>query len=260
MEAIIASIQADLADAEHTDDKPIIVLSGPTGIGKTALLRELGHRITAAAVQPRNHDRHFRFKPFVHSVLSTGSGPAQLAIDIRLSMGLPTPSTHYRMAHQKAKEGLAQLSAQVLVVDHVNAILSHGVRAQEDCVNVLKFLSVAAAIPIILGGTMRPEKLFTAQNDASQEMQSRAIYYRLDYWRADADFQRLLIALGEAYALDEPELLAQEQFAELIHQRSGGLTRMVCRAIRKANRLAKDDQSSFNVQHLRAAFEQMTPV
>lgn len=259
MEALITSIRADLAAADESEDKPIIVLSGPTGIGKTALLRELGFRITSEARTPRSHDQHFRFKPFVHSVISTGSGPAQVAIDIRLSMGLPTPSSHYRLAQHKAKEGLEQLSTTVLAVDHINAILSHGIRAQEDSLNVLKFLSVAAAIPIIVSGTMRPEKLFTSQNDVAAEMRSRAIYYRLDYWKPDADFQLLLIALGEAYGLEEPEALAEEAFAGLIHERSAGLTRPVCRSIRKASRLARDEASPLKPNHFQIAFSQMTP-
>lgn len=259
MEMLLAEIRGELTDAEHSEDKPIIVLSGPTGIGKTALLRELAFRITSEAKKPRSHDPHFRFKPFVHAVLSTGAGPAQVAIDIRLCMGLPTATSHYRVAQHKTKEGLEQLSATVLAVDHVNSILNHGVRSQEDCLNVLKYLSVTAAIPIVLAGTMQPKAMFTHLNDPAGEMEGRAVYFRMDHWQPNADFQRLLIALGEAYGLDDPEELAGEEFASLIYKRSAGLTRPVCRGIRKAARLAREEGCSLQLRHFEVAFAQMRP-
>lgn len=258
MEEILSCISSDIADACDSDDKPIIVLSGPTGIGKTTLLRELSFRLGSAAVPPRSHDQHFRFKPFVHSTLSTGATPAQIAIDIRLSMGLPTPSTFFRMAQQKCREGLNQLSVQILAVDHVNAILNHGARAQQDCLNVLKFLSVTAPVPLILSGTMPPEQLFTGLNDPAGEMASRAVYYRLEAWKPDANFQQLILALGEAYAIDEPEVLASQACATVIHQGSLGLTRLVCRSIRQASQQAKHEGCQLQPRHLEAALRRMS--
>lgn len=259
-ETIIARILQEIDDVCDPDSRPVIVLSGPSGMGKSLLLRELERRCLARHQPPPDLKPGHRHKPLLRSILSSASGPQNVAIDIRHWQGFPTPSTHYPSAQNRVIEAMAQQGTRALAVDRASTILDHGPRTQQEVLKVIGYIGEAASVPVILAGTMAAKDMFTRVNDPYAVLADRAIYLKLERWELDDRFQKLLLAFGEGYELQDFERIAEESYAERFHELSFGTTRGVARGLRRAMRLMEAERANaLSLRHVEEAFGQFRP-
>lgn len=258
-EKIIKEIFATMDDQKEHDCETVIMLSGPRGMGKSMIGRELahrGHERFISATPPRD----IVLQPVLRALLGSGSGFTNVAVDIRHFQGLPIPTSHYRSAHTRVAETCGQQQTRCIFIDRFETILDQGPVTQRDAFKAIGYLASATKVPIVLCGTFDPNKVFTATNDTHGFIADRAMYLELPRWDCDINFLSTIRTLARLFDVPEPDALVEETVAKRLHELSNGITRKLVRGLyRSLRKAAEDGVNSLSIDHIEKGFEVYRP-
>lgn len=258
-EAVLSEIFAAIEDQQSNGSETVIMLSGPRGMGKSLLGRELEHRA---------HERCDHLKPVgemlprpvLRAMLGSGAGFASVVVDIRHFQGMPVPTSHYRAAHFKIVETCRLQQTRCIFIDRFEMVLDQGAVAQRDALKAIGYLAAATGLPIVLCGAFDPRRVFTRTNDIHGFVEDRALYIDIPRWAFDDQFRAAVLHVATMYNAPDPEALADVKMAEQLHLLSHGITRHLARGLWRGLRLAREDGlNSLKQRHIEAGFAAFSP-
>lgn len=226
-----------IVDVAHDDpeERPTcIVLVGQSGMGKTSILREAQRRLTLDFPEPDDWG-DARYQPVVRAIIP--SSPTSLKINLTLlwKLGWPLTTTIHKTADLKVVELLQVQATRLVEIDNVHVILTANGVARRDTLDAFRFLMSAGNVPTVVAGLEVAEDIFSDDS----ELASRSIILRLPPWAPGEASQRLIRALARGMGLNEPDRLAEGEFAARIWEASGGVTGNFKRVLRWSAKVAK---------------------
>lgn len=120
-----------------------------------------------------------------------------------------------------------KLHVKMLIIDEIHSLLAGSAIKQREVMNAIKLLCNELVIPVVGVGT--EDAVRVLHHDPQHS--SRFDVLKLDLWKLNADFQRLLKAFEAVIPLKRPSELYKAQTAQLIHSISGGNTGNVHRLL-----------------------------
>lgn len=127
-------------------------------------------------------------------------------------------------------EALKRIRPGLLAIDEFNNMLAGPVTAQKQLLNGVKNIGTLTRRPVVALGT--EDAVRATQTDTQVSNRFEPVY--LERWKADGDFQRLLVSMERLIPLAKPSNLAQSLMARKIHDLTEGtigeLTALINRA------------------------------
>lgn len=224
----------DIAHDDPEERPTCIVLVGKSGMGKTSILREVQRRLLVDFPKPAAWGEA-RHQPVVRAIIP--SSPTSLKINLTLlwKQGWPITSTIHKIADLKVVELLQVQATRLVEIDNVHVILTAIGVARRDTLDAFRFLMSAGNVATVVAGLDVAEDIFSDD----PELASRSIILRLPPWAPGEASQRLIRALARGMGLNEPDRLAEGEFAERIWQASGGVTGNFKRVLRWSEKVAR---------------------
>lgn len=124
-------------------------------------------------------------------------------------------SLRYQVFHS-----FRELNVRMLIIDEIHSLLTGSAIKQREVMNAIKALCNELAIPVVGVGT--PDAVRVLHHDPQHA--SRFDVVKLNLWKLNPDFQRLLKAFEAILPLKRASELYKADKAQLIHSISGGNT------------------------------------
>ncbi|GLE72235.1 MULTISPECIES: TniB family NTP-binding protein [Pseudomonas] len=206
-----------LLDAPKRPRMPNLLLVGDSNNGKTTLI----HQFVKTHGQGYVNEESEPVRPIILAESPPSADEKELYVAILEQMWMPYRSTdpkiklRYQVIHS-----LRELKVRMLIIDEIHSMLTGSAIKQREVMNALKLLCNTLMIPIVGVGT--PDAVQILHIDPQHA--SRFDTVKLETWKLDADFQRLLKAFELVLPLKKPSKLFEPQLAQLLHSISGGNT------------------------------------
>lgn len=218
---------ADLLAYPPRDRMPCLLIYGDTGMGKTKIIRKF----------LRDHP------PSVDSVNGVTTMPVvaiqmppepiehDLYAELLAGLGAPALAGGTTHRHKDVCRGLLRsMSARMLIIDEIHAMLAGTFRQQRVFLNAVRFLANDLRIPLVCAGTdLARQALLT---DAQLAERFDALH--LARWTADETLARLLASLTSIMPLRRPSNLQTAAVAKRVVELTDGVTVRIFRLIETA--------------------------
>ena len=211
-----------IVEVAHDDpeERPTcIVLVGQSGMGKTSILREAQRRLTAAFPEPEDWGEA-RYQPVLRMIIPPNPTSLKINLSLLWKQGWPIRSNTHKIADLKVVDLLEEQGTRLVAIDNVHVVLTANGVARKDTLDAFRFLMSAGNIPMVVAGLEVARDIFS--DDV--ELAYRSIILKLSLWEPGEPSQRLIRALARGMGLNEPERLAEPDFAEQIWAASNGVT------------------------------------
>lgn len=206
----------------HPNQAPCLLVTGPSGIGKTSMIAYLRRHVF-----PKNNSvvffdsrRCLTYKSFL------------LKFAQQLNIGISEHSKKTCAELEVELDTACRLCGlKYLVVDNIHDLM-RGSRGDQR--NVLTFLRELSA-------SNQPVSLFCFSIDkfaialrSDEQLEGRFTVYSVPLWRNDAELVSFLCTLESELPLKKPSDLASSKKIEFLLQHSGGITKKIIEAIKHA--------------------------
>ncbi len=224
----------DVAHDDQEERPTCIVLVGQSGMGKTSILREAQRRLVADFPQPERWGEA-RYQPVIRAIIP--SSPTSLKINLTLlwKQGWIVNSATHKTADLRVVDLLAEQATRLIEIDNVHVMLTANGVARRDTLDAFRFLMSAGNVPMVVAGLDSAEDIFSDD----PELASRSIILKLPLWERGERSQRLIRALARGMRLNEPERLAEPDFAERLWTVSRGVTGSFKKVLHWSAKVAK---------------------
>lgn len=202
----------------HTRPRMLnLLLVGEPNNGKTTLVR---HFLKLRGEGYINEDND-PVRPVILAESPTSADEKELYVAILEQMWMPYRATDTKVKlRYQVTHALRELKVKMLIIDEIHSMLTGSAIKQREVMNALKLLCNTLMIPIVGVGT--PDAVQILHIDPQHA--SRFDVVKLDTWKLDADFQRLLKGFEMILPLKKPSNLFQPELAQILHSISGGNT------------------------------------
>jgi hypothetical protein len=210
-----------------------LLLIAESGMGKTMLLRKF-QRDHARAFDPASGVQPY---PVVLTLMPKDPSEEAFFLQIRKAVGAPldlSPRRHLLSLREATFRLLRELGTRMLMIDEINSILVGSARQQRQFLQLLRFLSNELQVAIVCAGV--PEARFALLSDP--QLRSRFADIALAPWTAGPELQDFVNRLVQGLPLRQPSPVDSMKLRRLLIERSGGITRSMCRAIERAAAVA----------------------
>ena len=144
-------------------------------------------------------------KAFYLSILEEFNAPYRLTA--------PAVQLGYQALHL-----LRQCNTRILIIDELHSLLAGSARKQSEVMNAIKRLCNQLQIPIVGVGTHDAVNVLHTDPQHASRFQVE----RLPLWKADRNFQRLLVGFEEILPLKRPSELYRSEIVQPLHEISEG--------------------------------------
>lgn len=242
--------------SEAPDERPpCVVLSGPSGMGKSAILRETQRRMLAAYPKPEAL-RDTRYEPMLRAIVPSRPSSVKINLMLLWKQGWPIRSNSALTADSKVVELLRLQRTRLIAIDQVHTILTASGATRRDTLDAFRFLMTEGQIPMVVAGIARAAEIF----EADEELAARSISIKLSPWPPGEASQRMIRSLARGLRLSDPDRLAEPDIASRISELSHGITGNVSRILRwSAKVAAQRGGSDITIDDINVSVAQFTP-
>ena len=143
-------------------------------------------------------------RKFLVVELSGGPGERRLYAQILTALGAPhNPRAPIVGLEQATIRLLRAVGVQVLVIDEIDNIIAGSWREQRVLLNTLRFLSNEAKLSLVCFGITEAREAI----NGDVQLARRFDVITLPRWKANDDFQQLILAIVRNFPLRQPSLL-----------------------------------------------------
>ena len=229
---VLAALREAL-DQPAGDRMENLLLIAESGMGKTMLLRKFQRDNAVALDAATGTQPH----PIVLALMA--EDPSEEAFFLQLLKAVNAPFDPLRRRHRLSLREttfrlLRELGTRMLMIDEINSILVGSARQQRQFLQLLRFLSNGLQVAIVCAGV--PEARVALLSDP--QLRSRVADIALEPWTAGPELQDFVSRLVQGLPLRRPSPVDSVKLRRLLIERSGGITRSICRAIERAGATA----------------------
>lgn len=242
--------------SEERDERPVcVVLSGPSGMGKTFILKEAQRRIELTYPKPLKM-KDTRYTPMLRAIVPAKPSSKKINQLLLWHLGWPLRTNSSIPSDFKVVDLVRLQQTRLISIDQIHTILLTSGVARRDTLDAFRFLMSETQLPMVFAGIERAADIF----EADEELAARSISIKLHPWGPGAPIQSLILAMAKGLQLVEPERLAGPEMASLIWNMSRGITGNVARILHWASKVARNSGSHVvTADHLRASVDRLTP-
>jgi len=184
----------------RTTRMPSIAVYGDSGMGKSMIVGRFRNDDTFFA----DADSENTQRKFLVVELSGGPGERRLYAQILTALGAPhNPRAPIVGLEQATIRLLRAVGVQVLVIDEIHNIIAGSWREQRVLLNTLRFLSNEAKLSLVCFGITEAREAI----NGDVQLARRFDVITLPRWKANDDFQQLILAIVRNFPLRQPSLL-----------------------------------------------------
>jgi Bacterial TniB protein len=210
-----------------------LLLIAESGMGKTMLLQKFQRDHALALDAATGTQPH----PIVLALMA--EDPSEEAFFLQILKAVGAPFDLLRRRHRLSLREttfrlLRELGTRMLMIDEINSILVGSARQQRQFLQLLRFLSNELRVAIVCAGV--PEARVALLSDP--QLRSRVADISLDPWTTGPELQDFINRLVQGLPLRQPSPVDSAKLRRLLIERSGGITRSICRAIERAAAIA----------------------
>jgi replication-associated recombination protein RarA len=214
----------DLLQYPARDRMPCLLLFGPTGMGKTKILKKFirDHAPTF------NTQTGISGRPVV--AMQMPPEPDEKALYLQLLNALNAPTRYGHTVHQLrqiVRDLLGYTSTRMLVIDEVHSLLASSYRQQRILLNTLRFLANDLQMVLVCAGTADAKRAMLTD----QQLADRFEAVELPPWHNDNDFRRLLASFQALLPLRKKSDLSTPDIRQEILRRTEGITVRIVRLL-----------------------------
>lgn len=216
----------ELFDHPKTDRMPNLLITGETNNGKTSILNRF------YAAHPNYSTPLGNVIPVVH--FSAPISPSQNALYEKILDFLKVPYGVNDSSSRKEFQVLSilqDIKTSVIVIDEFQDIYHGTTREQSKFLAALRHLGTDLRIPIIAAGIPVVQRTLTAD----PQMANRFETMRLDNWKLDKEYARLVMSFERTLPLKEPSSLQSKEMVVKLHDLSEGILGEVATILKKAS-------------------------
>ncbi|WP_433771386.1 TniB family NTP-binding protein [Pseudomonas putida] len=218
----VEAISRRMLATENTSQAPCLLVVGPTGIGKTALLNHLKKHVFSKNRAIKYFDpRHCpTYKAFLTQLAKL------LGISIA-SRNLPANSV---LEDEIGRVFLLQ-GVKAIVIDNLHDLMRGTARDQRNILTYLRELSCAEK-PILLlcFGIER----VTSAIRSDEQLERRFVFFDMPVWRVGSEFTSFLSAIESELPLLNPSGLTGRSKVNFLISHSHGVTSKIIEAVKHA--------------------------
>lgn len=206
-----------LLDAPKRPRMPNLLIVGDPNNGKSTIVQHFEKTHGQGYVDENSEP----VRPIILAEAPPSAEEKDLYAAILETMWMPYKTTDSKLTlRYQVIHALRELKVRMLIIDEIHSMLVGPATKQREVMNALKMLCNTLVIPIVGVGT--PNAVQILHLDAQHA--SRFDVIKLETWKLNADFQRLLKAFEAVLPLQQPSELYKPELAQLIHSISGGNT------------------------------------
>jgi hypothetical protein len=206
-----------------------LLVIAESGMGKTMLLQKFQRDHALALDVATGTQPH----PIVLALMA--EDPSEEAFFLQILKAVGAPFDPLRRRHRLGLREttfrlLRELGTRMLMIDEINSILVGSARQQRQFLQLLRFLSNELRVAIVCAGV--PEARVALLSDP--QLRSRVADVSLEPWTAGPELQDFVNRVVQGLPLRQPSPVDSAKLRRLLIERSGGITRSICRAIERA--------------------------
>lgn len=220
----------DIMDQPHQIRRQSMLVAGRPNNGKTTILRKFTEEHPATETEGGD----WRI-PIV--ALSMPEKADESLLWSRILTAMSIPHRDNAKADVKRAQALSVIKiirCQALLVDEIHNILLGNNSQQRQMLAVLKGLSEAAGVPLIVAGTVDAFRALKTDHQTSTRFKP----FALPPWKLDREFLTLLASLEATLPLAEPSNLTSRSMAIKLFNLSNGTIGGVIDALKEATIIA----------------------
>lgn len=192
---------------------PSIAVYGDSGMGKSMIVGRFKRDDEVIDVEIERARRKFLVVE-----LSGGPGERRLYAQILTALGAPNnPRATLVSLEQATIRLLRALGVQVLLIDEIHNIIAGSWREQRIVLNTLRFLSNEASLSLVCFGVAEAREAI----NGDVQLARRFDVLTLPRWKANEDFQQLILAIIRNFPLREPSVLTASGLKRILRVTDG---------------------------------------
>lgn len=222
-----------MVDHPVVDRMPCVLLVGDTCNGKSSILKQFVKKY------PVEHLQNEGTKLKVVAIQAPNqANEGRLYNEIFESLNIAySHSGNVDTKFFKLKEILSSMGTRVLIIDELHNVIGSSPLKLRAFNIVVKSLTNQLRISIVAAGTKEAARVLNSDH----QLASRFEPIKLEKWKADSHFQKLLLAFESILPFKESSGLAKKEMAMKIFELSEGLLGEASNLLKKAATLAIDN-------------------
>lgn len=215
----------DLFNHPKKDRMPNLLIVGSTNNGKTTILNKFMQK----------HPMYLNVYNVIPIIkISAPISPSHNALYEKILDELLVPYGTTESASRKeyqVKKVLEDVQTKMIIIDEFQDIFHGKINFQREFLAAVKHLGNDLKIPIIAAGVWEVQSVMTADPQIANRFET----IKIDNWKPDEDFARLLMSFESTLPLKEASNLHSKKMFSMLYDMSEGMIGELARILEKAS-------------------------